>query len=85
MNDLPRNNDRPFVEDHECKFCMNEFNFQHTKSFSSYITNSKFLLLYTPNNKLPPCKIKNVIYLITCQNCNIQYVGKTEQCLGQRA
>jgi len=30
------------------------------------------------------CKTKNIIYLITCTKCNIQYVGETGRCLSER-
>ena len=30
------------------------------------------------------CSSKNVIYLITCRKCGIQYVGKTRQTLRSR-
>ena len=33
---------------------------------------------------LPPCKIDCVIYMITCSNCNIQYVGQTKKRLRYR-
>ena len=31
------------------------------------------------------CKRKNIIYLITCQKCNVQYVGETSRELRERA
>lgn len=30
------------------------------------------------------CRTKNIIYLITCIKCNIQYVGETGRCLSER-
>jgi hypothetical protein len=30
------------------------------------------------------CKTNNIIYLITCTKCNIQYVGETGRCLSER-
>jgi hypothetical protein len=30
------------------------------------------------------CKTNNIIYLITCVKCNIQYVGETGRCLSER-
>ena len=80
----PRIHTCPFLNDCECKLCAGEFNFRYADSVYSHITNTKFLLNFT-NINLPPCKIKNLVYLITCQNCNIQYVGKTEKSLRERA
>ena len=84
INNLPRTLDVNIDAEHVCKFCTDEFNFDNYRYFYSYITNTKFLCCNSYDN-LPPCKIKNVIYLITCNNCNVQYVGKTERALGDRA
>ncbi len=74
----------PFIDNCKCKFCTNEFDFKH-KYFKSYITNSKFIFIHSLDIPTTPCKINNVIYLISCVKCGIQYVGKTEQCLKDRA
>ena len=83
INTNKENNRLPFDFDCKCKFCVSEFCFDHCKYIKSYITNSKFLVLHSTS--CPPCKIQNVIYLIFCNKCGIQYVGKTEQCLKDRA
>ena len=48
-------------------------------SFTSNVTNRKYDVV-TPNNKMD-CSTKNVIYLISCKKCGIQYVGETSQML----
>lgn len=34
---------------------------------------------YSPNINKVSCKTKNVVYLITCDQCNMKYVGETSQ------
>ena len=45
------------------------------------MTNTNFLLYHRDHFT---CKSKNVIYLITCSTCTIQYVGLTQQHLHER-
>ena len=75
--------DLTFDDTCHCKFCSIFF----TKSnvFKSEVT-GKCHKIKPPNNgslKLN-CKTKNVIYLISCQKCNIQYVGMTIQTIKAR-
>ena len=55
-------------------------------SFRSTVTGATFSL---PDNHYEinpdtPCKTKNVVYLITCKKCSIQYVGQTGTLLRTR-
>ena len=49
------------------------------QSFTSNITGETFKLRHNTN-----CQTKNVIYLITCKKCNIQYIGQTKQPVSKR-
>ena len=51
------------------------------KTFGSSITGKKFIL---DSEGIINCKTKNVIYLLSCKSCGLQYVGKTSQHLHQR-
>ena len=44
--------------------------------FKSFSTGRRFILNYQDNFD---CKSRNVIYLITCRSCGVQYVGQTKQ------
>ena len=46
---------------------------QSTATFKSHQTQEVFKILHNNN-----CRSSNVIYLLHCRKCNIQYVGKTE-------
>ena len=52
----------------QCKFCCQNFDFDDL----------------TTNASPPPCKLSNVIYLITCLNCLKKYIGLTKQQLSKR-
>ena len=58
-----------------CLCCMS---FVASPNFASYCTGRKFIL---DRKGYFSCKSKNVIYLITCKKCGIQYVGQTTQAL----
>ena len=47
--------------------------------FSSHITGETFNIRQDAN-----CKTNNVIYLLTCKKCKLQYVGQTSQPVSQR-
>jgi len=51
----------------------------HTNQFKSTINNKTFKLLNNAN-----CSLSNLVYVITCSLCNIQYVGKTGDTLRNR-
>ena len=70
--------DLQFDENCHCLFCTNHFN--KKKEFQSYITNKKFKLKNpSSHNLVLTCKSENVIYLISCNKCKVQYVGLTTQ------
>ena len=56
--------------------CCNAFD--SSTSFTSFSTGGKFLFDKTGKFN---CKTKNVIYLISCKKCGLQYVGQTTQAL----
>ena len=69
----------------DCDFCMTNFDYEERLGvFKSSITGTNFDININNNHNLHPCKLDCVIYLITCSNCGIQYVGKTKQKLVQR-
>ena len=66
----------------KCMFCNIHFN--PSTNFTSTVTNDTFSL---PNNHFDigvSCSTKNVIYLITCEKCKVQYVGMTTQQIRSR-
>ena len=78
------NNDNGRIADLDrrcrCKLC--EENFDHREKlgkFASTITGTAFDTNIGDVDELPPCKIDCVVYIITCSNCNIQYVGQTKK------
>ena len=50
-----------------CKFLYS------TTTFTSHITNNTYNIYHKTN-----CRSKNVIYLLQCTLCSLQYVGKSE-------
>ena len=67
-----------------CDLCSNNYDYEdRLGKFTSFITGTSFDLDIKNDDNLPPCKSNCVIYLITCSNCNIQYVGQTKQKLKQ--
>ena len=62
-----------------CKTC------KHISQGSSFMSNvaRKCYSVLSPNSSMD-CATKNVIYLITCKKCGIQYVGETSQKLRSR-
>ena len=59
-----------------CSHCSNIVESDH---FTSSQTNSEFKLNFDSN-----CTSSNVIYLITCKRCSMQYVGQTSQQVSKR-
>ena len=53
-----------------------------TNSFKSNITNCEYHV--SSPSECMDCSTKNVIYLISCRKCGVQYVGKTCQTLRSR-
>src|SRR5271165_4727247 len=67
-----------------CKKCVNIRcftcnSFAETSHFCSTMSNTTFPLLSAMN-----CNVSNVVYLITCNICSIQYVGETGMRLRDR-
>ena len=61
-----------------CLFCSKHF--VKNTEFQSYITDKKFKLKKPCKTSLIlTCKTSNVIYLISCAKCKVQYVGLTSQ------
>ena len=51
--------------------------------FKSNVTNKKYTVINNTNEMLN-CHSQNIIYLMTCKGCNIQYVGETVTRLSER-
>ena len=67
------------VRNCRCKLCEENFDYQERLGkFNSTITGTVFDISIRDTGNLPPCKIDNVIYLITCSSCRMQYVGQTK-------
>jgi hypothetical protein len=58
--------------------CMTCKNIQCTQTFSSTHTGEKFIIYYNAN-----CKTENIIYLLECAMCGLQYIGETKQQLSK--
>ncbi len=66
-----------------CQLCLN--NLDTSLSYTSNVTGKTFNLSNkVVKNKILSCTTTHVIYLLTCQCCNLQYVGKTIQQLKKR-
>ena len=59
--------------------CMTCKNIQCTQKFSSTHTGEKFIIYCNAN-----CKTENIIYLLECAICGLQYIGETKQQLSKR-
>ena len=59
--------------------CMTCKNIQCTQKFSSTHTGEKFIIYCNDN-----CKTENIIYLLECAICGLQYIGETKQQLRKR-
>ena len=68
-----------------CNLCSSNYDYsERLGKFSSYVTGTNFDIAIRNDNNLPPCELDCVIYLISCSNCNMQYVGKTKNKLKRR-
>ena len=75
--------DLKFDESCHCLFCTKHF--QKNKEFQSNVTNNKFKLKNPSlQNLVLNCNTENVIYLISCNKCQVQYVGQTTQRIKNR-
>ena len=66
----------------KCKLC--ELNLNTSTGFKSTVTNEKNCLPKDNFGIKIACTTKNVVYLITCDFCNMQYVGMTTTELRKR-
>lgn len=62
---------------HRCKACLYV---RSTHWFSNMITGRNYAIRSRIN-----CRTRNLVYLVSCTKCNIQYVGQTSRELGTRA
>ena len=58
--------------------------FSHKDKFVSTSTHRIHNSIIPANTKSLNCNVTNLIYLITCRNCKLQYVGETVQHLRER-
>ena len=63
-----------------CKTCAF---FLENKNIQSNVTHKSYTLI-NPSGENLNCQSQNVIYLMTCNNCNIQYVRETTTPLNER-
>ena len=75
--DNNKNNKFSLCKNPKCPTC--KFNASESKCFSSSTFGSVHHVVGSMN-----CRSNNIIYLITCSKCNIQYVGETSRCLSER-
>ena len=61
---------------HACgdKRCKCSKHMQHSSSYTSKVTGKQYKIFYTVN-----CKSANVIYILECSVCGLQYVGESKQ------
>ena len=48
--------------------------------FTSSVTGRVYNIINGHDDKTVTCNSNNVIYLMTCKTCGVQYVGETVQC-----
>lgn len=65
---------------HGCKLCKL---IDTSRYFTNAFNNKRFVAINSSKVKLD-CNTKNIIYLITCDTCKIQYVGETGNTLKTR-
>lgn len=75
-NNQPHNQYRAPCKTTRCRYCPR---IDHSGSITSTTTGRK----YYSKTKVD-CKSNNLIYCITCQQCQIQYVGQTKRTLMER-
>ena len=71
------------IEPCGAKRCLTCSTLITSRSYSSNVTNRTYSVINHSNEKLT-CKSSNLIYLLTCINCNLQYVGETTTPLNVR-
>ena len=68
-------------KNNKCKF---KFDFFPTDKILSTVTKRLFDCVIPPGTIYLDCHSPNVIYLLTCNRCHLQYVGETAQKLNER-
>jgi len=58
------------VSNRKCDLCKNYLDSR--KKFTSFATNRSYFIKENVS-----CKSKNIIYLVSCNKCKVQYVGST--------
>ena len=66
----------------QCRLC--ELHLNTSTKFRSSVTNDTYNISSTNHGIGLACHTKNVVYLITCAKCSIQYVGMTTQSISKR-
>ena len=80
FNSVLQNNVIDVCHSKKCKCCFNMKNCN--QYFTSSVTRRTYKVI-NHNHQLS-CSTKNIIYLITCNKCKLQYVGETLQMLKTR-
>ena len=73
-------NNSPATNQCKCFTCKRLVN---ANTYQSCYSNYQYTVTNETNQQLT-CKTKNVVYLLTCNTCNIQYVGETKNALHLR-
>ena len=79
-NELTNKNGVALCRSKRCLTCPKLI---QSKYFKSNITNRKYEII-NHTNEIITCKTKNIVYLLSCECCNMQYVGETTIALNER-
>lgn len=79
-NELTNKNGVALCKSKRCQTCPKLI---QSKYFTSNVTNRKYEMI-NHTNEIITCKSQNLVYLLTCEGCNIQYVGETTIALHER-
>ena len=81
---LPLN--RSLVKITECgnKKCLLKTSFSLSFSFQSSVTKRSYDCIFPSGTTSLTCNSANIVYLLTCSTCGLQYVGETAQSLKTR-
>ena len=66
------------------KNCKLSLSFEPSDKITSTVTYQIYPCVNHEGNQLATCNTSNVVYLITCNTCHLQYVGETAQNLNLR-
>ena len=84
VNDIRCNITSPIISkcDKGCRFCVH---FDVNSVIKSHSTGREYNTIISPNvDNNVSCTSSNIIYIITCSKCNLQYVGETVNSLSIR-